>query len=393
MSGDRSVGAAFVLALGLLGPAYGAGAQSFLGFRALGVPIDVGNGRQAGLGGVSIGLPGAFVSPTDPAAAARLRLPTITASMQPLWGDFEFGDQGGTTRTTRFPLIAIGYPAYGRGVVTLSLAGHMERRWSGARNRLVTLGGADVSVEDRFETDGGTSVARVGWSQPLGEALSLGVSAGRYVGRLNQRFDRTLDSTYVGPDVRPYREDSQWSYSGYTFAAGFGFDPHELIHVGGAAEFSTALAENPGDDTAGPESRYDVPPRFSAGATGRLTQRLLLATSVVYQDWSGAGGFPEGVLSGRSLGWGAGIEWRMIEREVRSLPLRIGYRRGSPPFRFEARDPSESAFSVGLGINFVEIEGQPLGWADIAMERVRRDSLPLAESFWRATISLGISSS
>ncbi len=392
MKPGRTASTGAIIALcALIGPV-GAESQSFVGFRALGVPVEAGTGRQAALGGFGIGMSGASVLPTDPAAAARLTLPTVTASMQPSWGTFDLADQDGRSRTTRFPLIGIGYPAYGIGVVTLSLAGHMERRWAGVRNHTVSLGGADVSARDRFETDGGTSVARLGWSQPIGEILSFGISAGRYVGRLNQRFDRTLDSTYVGPDVRPFREDSQWSYSGYTFAAGFGFDPHELVHMGGAVELSTDLIETPSDETAGSENRYEVPLRYSLGLTGRLTPRLLLTTSAVYQDWSRAEGFPEGVLSGRALAWGAGIEWRLIERELRSLPLRVGYRRGAPPFRFDAGDPSESAFGLGLGINLVELERQPLGWADIAIERVRRDSLPLAESFWRATISLGISS-
>ena len=368
-----------------------AAAQSFLGFRALGVPIEAAGARALALGNLGIGLPDIAVSPTDPAASARLLLPTVTVSMQPSWGDYNLGDQTGTTNTTRFPLIAIGYPATDSGVVTLSLAGHMEQRWVGERNQVVELGGVDVPIDDHFETDGGTAVARLGWAQPVSRWLTAGASVGIYVGRLNQLFDRRLDSLVVGPEVRTYRESYQWGYSGYTFQAGFGLDPHPLVHLGGAIEWSSDLAETPDENTAGRVHHYDSPLRLSLGATAGLTQRLLFNSSVVYQDWSGAQGFADGVVSDRKVGWGAGIEWRVVQQEFRSVPIRAGYRSGAPPFRFASQDPIESAWSVGVSFNLVELESTPLGWIDLGIERATRTSLPLDESFWRGTISLGIS--
>ncbi len=382
---------ACTLALSVLAlPTAHAAAQSFLGFRALGVPVETAGARALALGNLGMGLPGVALSPTDPAASARLELPTVTVSMQPSWGDFRMDGQSGETRTTRFPLVAIGYPAFD-GVVTVSLAGHMEQRWVGVRSQVLPLGGADVPIEDSFETDGGTSVARIGWAQTLGERLSIGALAGLYVGRLEQIFDRRLDSLVVGSEVRPYSEAHRWSYTGYTLAAGVGFDPHELIHLGGALEWSSGLTETPDEDTSGGVNRYDIPLRLSVGGTGRLTQRLLLAGSMVYQDWSGAEGFVEGVASSRKTSWGAGIEWRAVQQEFRSIPVRVGYRSGAPPFRFESQDPAETAWSLGLGLNLVELEGTPFGWIDLAVERAARTSPPLDESFWRATVSLGIS--
>ena len=225
----------------------------------------------------------------------------------------------------------------------------------------------------------------------LGERLTVGVSAGLYVGRLKQVFDRRLDSLAVGTAVRPYREVYKWGYSGYIVSAGVGFDPHELIHLGGALEWSSDLTETPDEGTTGGVNNYDIPLRLSVGATGQLTQRLLLNGSMIYQDWSGAGGFAEGVVSGRKMSWGAGIEWRAVQQEFRSFPLRVGYRSGAPPFRFDSQDPTETAWSLGLGLNLVELEGTPFGWIDLAVERATRTSLPLDESFWRGTISLGVS--
>ena len=380
-----------ILALVAMAAPGRASGQSFLGFRGLGVPVGAADGRSVALGNLGIGLRQVGLSASDPAAAAHILLPSVFVSMQPMWGDFQLEEQSGTTRTTRFPLIAIGYPVLAvNGTVTLSLAGFLEQRWVGHTTRMVNLGGIDVPVDDRFTTDGGTSVARLGWAQRLGARFSVGAAVGTYVGRLDREFGRTLDSLVVGSDVRSYKEASSWHYGGYTFSAGFGADPHELIHLSGALEWSGNLKESPGEDTGGAENRYDIPMRLLWGATGRLSERLHLNTSFAYQDWSGAGGFQAGVVSGKTLSYGAGLEWQMVRRTTRGFPLRLGYRRVVPPFRYLAADPVETAWSLGFGINLVEVDGVRYGWMDVAIERAERSSSPLNENFWRGTVSLGI---
>ena len=380
-----------ILALVAMAAPGRASGQSFLGFRGLGVPVGVADGRSVALGNLGIGLRQVGLSASDPAAAAHILLPSVFVSMQPMWGDFQLEEQSGTTRTTRFPLIAIGYPVLAvNGTVTLSLAGFLEQRWVGHTTRMVNLGGIEVPVDDRFTTDGGTSVARLGWAQRLSARFSVGAAVGTYVGRLDREFGRTLDSLVVGSDVRSYEEASSWHYGGYTFSAGFGADPHELIHLSGALEWSGNLKESPGEDTGGAENRYDIPMRLLWGATGRLSERLHLNTSFAYQDWSGAGGFQAGVVSGKTLSYGAGLEWQMVRRTTRGFPVRLGYRRVVPPFRYLAADPVETAWSLGFGVNLVEVDGVRYGWMDVAIERAERSSSPLSENFWRATVSLGI---
>ena len=386
----RTIILAALLAAALPAPA---AAQSFLGFRALGYPVVASGGRTVGVGNLGIGLAGAGLSAGDPAAAARLALPTISLTMQPTWGSFEVGDESGTSNTTRFPLIAIGFPfPRAGGVATVSLAGYMEQRWAGERTGVVDLGGRQVRVEDTFETSGGASVARVGWAQRLGRGVAVGVGAGAYVGRLEQFFNRTLDTLTVPVDVRSFSEGNRWRYGGYNVTAGVSADPHELLHVAGTVEWSSDITEHPHRGTEGGGS-YSVPLRLSAGATTRLTPRLSMNGSAAYQDWSGAAGFPEGTVSSLALSFGGGVEWTALQRETRSLPLRAGYRRVAPPFRYGDEDPVESVWSLGVGINFVELEGNRFGWMDLAVERGSRTSHPLTEQFWRATISLGISRS
>lgn len=372
----------------------GAGAQSFLGYRALGLPVGAAQARAVALGNLGIGLPGVQVNASDPASAARVLFPTVSVSMQPTWGDFDLDGQTGTARTTRFPMLGIGYPVpSAEGTVTVSLSGHMEQRWAGEQDRVVALGGVDVPVNDRFETNGGSSVARVGWAQRLGDRFALGASAGTYIGRIDQEFQRTLDSLVVGGDVRSYEENSSWQYGGYTFSAGFMADPHDLIHLAGAVEWSGDLTQEPRLETGEPGLSYSIPLRLSGGATSRLSQRLHINGSFVYQDWSAAQGFEPGVVSDEKLSYGAGLEMQLIQRETRSLPLRLGYRRTALPFGYRDQGAIETSWSLGFGMNLVEVEGVRFGWMDFAAERGTRMSAPLSENFWRATISIGISSS
>ena len=370
----------------------GSSAQSFLGFRALGLPVLPSDGRAAAMGNIGIGLRDLEFSVLDPSASARLTIPTVSLTMQPTWGSFELEDESGSSNTTRFPLVGIGFPILeARGVATITLAGFMEQRWTGERDELLMLGDEQVLVEDRFRTTGGTSVARVGWAQMIGTRLAVGVSAGAYLGGLEQIFDRTLDSLTISDRIQPYSEFSEWRYSGYTFAAGISADPHNLIHLAGAVEWSGDISESPRPGTDGVANTYSVPLRLAWGGTLRLTQRLLLSGSVAWQDWSAATGFPDGVVSHLKYTYGGGVEWRAIQQETRSVPIRFGYRRAVPPFRYHRYDPIESVWAAGVGFNLSELVGVRFGWVDLAAEYGTRESHPLSESFWRGTVSMGIS--
>ena len=369
----------------------GVSAQSLLGARGLGVPVEALDARAAALGNLGIGLRGVEVSAGDPGSWARLAIPAVVVTMQPTWGTFELGEQAGRSRATRFPLLGMGYPVpRARGVATLSLAGYLEQRWVAESSGTVVLDDAVVDVKDRFTADGGVSVVRLGWAQRLGRRLAVGASAGAYVGALTETFDRELDSADVGGAVYSFLEEDRWSYGGATLNVGVSADPADVLHVAAAAEWSLDLRETPVGDTLGESASYSIPARFSAGATGRLTPRLHLNASVVHQNWSGAEGFADEFVSARKWNFGTGLEWLVVDGETRSLPLRFGYRRLAAPFRHEAEDPAESIWSVGAGVNLAKRGAVRFGWVDVALERATRRSAPLEERFWRASVSVGI---
>lgn len=367
-------------------------AQSLLGFRGLGVPVLAVGSRVATTGNLGIGLAGVELSATDPSAGAGSVFPTISVSMQSAWGEFDLDDQSGSSATTRFPLLAVGYPVRTvRGNVTLLLAGHMEQRWASETLRTAVLGGKDVVVDDRLESDGGTSLVRIGWAQRLGDRFAVGASAGAFMGKLERRWERTLDSLALGQGVEPFSLRGSRRYSGPAASIGFSADPHRLIHLGAAVEWSGDLEALPEGETSGDTRSFDIPTRILVGATGLLTQRLHVNASLAYQDWSGADGFDAGTTADGAVSWGTGLEWRAVTGETRSFPLRLGYRRLALPFKFGSADPVESIWSGGLGFNLDQVEDVRFGWIDVGVERASRSSAPLVERFWRITVSAGIS--
>ena len=368
-------------------------AQSLMGIRGLGIVGGAGDGRTSAAGNLGIGLAGAEVSATDPTAGSELAFPTISVTMQPTWGEFELEQEQGAVHVTRFPLIGIAFPVLAaRGVFTAAVSGRMDQRWAGEVPRTVDIGDSgDVPVSDRFEADGGISVLRAGWVQRIGNSFVAGLSAGAYLGRLDQSFDRTLDTLALGGDVRSFVQEGAWRYGGATVTAGLSAAPHRLIHVATAVEWSSDLRATPEEGDAGDSQAYSIPLRVLAGATGRLTPRLALNASVAYQDWTAAEGFALGSTTSAKYSFGAGLEMQLIRGVRRSLPLRAGYRRLAQPFRFQSDNSVETTWSAGVGLNLLENDGVRRGWLDVGLERGRRSSAPLVERYWRVTFSLGIS--
>lgn len=368
-------------------------AQSLVGVRGLGVVGGTGDGRASAAGNLGIGLAGVEVSATDPTAGAELLFPTIGVTMQPTWGEFELDQERGDVHVTRFPLIGIAFPVgAARGAFTAAVSGQMDQRWAGQVPRTADVGDSvGVPVSDRFEADGGISIVRAGWVQRIGASFAAGVSAGAYLGRLDQTYDRTLDTLALGGDVRSFVQEGAWRYGGTIVSAGASAAPHRLIHLAAAVEWSSDLKATPTEGTDGDVRVYSIPLRVLAGATGRLTPRLALNASFAYQDWSTAEGFAPGVTTSAKYSFGAGLEMQLIRGARRSLPLRAGYRRLAQPFRFESDDPVETVWSAGAGLNLLETDGIRRGWLDVGVARGERSSAPLVERYWRVTASLGIS--
>jgi len=372
----------------------GAAAQSLLSLGGLGSPLDPLDARARAMGSVGVGLFGPSLLPGDPGAARALLVPTLTFTMQPTWGTATDGTRSADLQGTRFPLLGIAYPVSPlRGMVTLTFGAFMDQRWALRRTATVSLVDRSVEVQDFFRSDGGISTVQVGWAQQLGDRLVVAAAAGRYTGSVTRTFVRSLDSLAVGADVTPFTDGGRWTYSGLTATVGAVFDPVELLRVSGSLTWSGTLEATPSEETRAPGASYRLPLTLRAGASGALTSRLALSTSLAYSAWptSPGAGLTSEVVVGGVWDVGVGIEWKGPRVKERDLPLRLGYRRRVLPFRLGPGGPSESILAGGVGLHLAQFEDLALARIDLALERTHRESGAFAEDFWRGSISLHVS--
>ncbi|MEZ4414893.1 MAG: hypothetical protein R3E10_04000 [Gemmatimonadota bacterium] len=377
------------LLLALHGPLAG---QSLFGSGGLGLPLEALDARARALGVVGPGLLGGSMVPNDPASAATIALPTLMATMQPTWGRYEEGSLAGDLQGVRFPMLAVGYPIGPWGNLTATYQGVFDQRWAAERTTTVDVGGESVAAEDRFESQGGVALFQVGWGRRIGERVGVGAAFGRYTGRLDRAFTRTLDSLSVGNDVATFTEVAAWSYSGTAGSVGVQFDPVPIVRLGAAVGWSGSLKADPkpGFDAEG--ATFDLPLEYRFGASAALTRRLMVTGGFRYADWAGAdAGIPGIETTGAVTALGLGMEWGGPRFIGRTLPIRLGYRRAGLPYRYGEGDPVESSLSAGLSLNLAQVEEFTLAGIDLALERGTRSDDTLSERFWRMTVSLRVS--
>ena len=212
-------------------------AQSFFSSAGLGLPIEAVDARARALGNVGLGLSGGTLLPSDPAAAARLRLPTGVLVAQPSWADASDGAQNSYFRGTRFPLLAAAYPGFG-GIFSVQFASIIDQDFVGERESTVMLGGTPVVARDLFQQNGSVSSMNVGYARMLTEETSVGLSVGRYTGTFGRTFSRTVESG-VGGAVQDYVSIGSWAYSGYLVTGGVATRLVDLVNVSASATWSS----------------------------------------------------------------------------------------------------------------------------------------------------------
>lgn len=367
-------------------------AQSIFGAAGLGLRVDALDARLVAMGSVGPGAPGNSLPPGSPASAAGLRLPTITATMQPSWGSFEDGAGGGDVQGVRFPVLAIGYPT-SFAVVTASYGSFLDQRWAARRVTGFQIGGETLEATDRFESRGGISTFRIGLAREVGERAAVGISVGRHTGKVSRAFGRSFDSLAVGSDVASFADVAEWGYSGTVITLGARLDPNPVFRVGAALTWNgTLTAESRDELTPRGDAEFNLPVELRVGASARLTPALSLNVGVTMADWTDSdGGLEEITTRGRTLAFSGGVESTGVTFAGRTLPLRLGFRRSELPYQANGVDAVEQAVTAGLGLRLAELDEVILAGLDVALERGSRSAGIIDESFWRMTLSLRVS--
>jgi hypothetical protein len=379
--------------LALAASAPGVAGQSILSGTGLGTPLDALDARATALGGIGLGLTGGGLSPADPAAAADLTIPALLFTFHTSWVDATAAGGVDEFSGTRFPHIAASYPVNGVGTVSLGFGGVLDQRWRLEREQPFPGGGATARVTDTFTSDGGVSAVRVGVARRVGPALALGVQVGRHVGEVTRIFTRRFDSLEAGVSVPSYQLGGAWSYGGLTATVGAAVDLGSAARVSGSYTVSGDLDAEASEDTAGEGSTFDMPAELRVGASARLAPELSVVAGVHRVDWSSIGPGLEPGVSGRTvLSLGGGLEWTGSNVLGKPGALRLGYRRRDLPFATAAMpEPTESAFTFGVGMDLLRSENVTLARLDLALDRGSRDAGALEESFWRLSTSFRVS--
>jgi hypothetical protein len=372
---------------------WGLGAQSLLGSRGLGLPLEALDARSRARGSVGVGLPGGSLNPTNLAATTDLLIPTLTFTVQPYWGGGSLDDESLRARGTRFPLLGLAYPVVDLdGMVTLTFGSYMDQRWEVVEPDTAVLSGEPTPVTNTFRSEGGVASIQLGWAQRIGSSLSVSLSAGLHTGSVTRTYRRTFDSLAVSePQILPFSDGGKWQFKGPTGTLGAVWDPSELLRVGASVTWSGELDADPTEDTRGVAASYALPTTFRVGASGALTPRLSLTLGGSYADWSATReGLQPGTVADKVWSLGGGVEWEVTGLGGRTIPLRIGVHRSDLPFPFEDQQPTETVFSGGLGLNLTQAEEFVLAGVDLSMERGRRDAGALKEDFWRGSMTFRV---
>ncbi|MGD8320784.1 MAG: hypothetical protein PVJ02_10025 [Gemmatimonadota bacterium] len=383
-----------LLALVALASPAAASAQSLLNAAGLGFPTEALDARTRALGGVGIGLQGAAILPTDPAAAGGFALPTATITAQPSWVDFGRSDTGeaGRFRGARFPSIAIAYPVARAGIATFSYESVLDQRYEADHPVTVDVGQGPETATDHFVSRGGVAQIRVGFARTLGDRVSVGVSGGRYTGSLTRRLERTFPSDSTGSSVEQYQTGGFWNYSGAFFTGGASVAVGSFAHLAGSVTWSSSLKATPSQDTKGQGGSFDMPLKLRVGGTAVLAPGLILAAGYTRADWSGVDNdLLQGTSAGTTTSYGVGIELARARLLGKNAPLRFGYRTRDLPFVLEEGRPTERVWAGGLGLNLAQTGDFVRAAVDLALEKGDRTDAIISESFWRGTITVRVS--
>jgi len=380
-----------VLLLSGLGPATLV-AQSLFNAAGLGVPIEALDGRARALGNLGIGMPGATFMPTDPAAVARLTYSTATMAGQPSWIDYESeGGSSGSFQGSRFPLLGIAYPLFS-GTMSVQVGSFLDQHFQAESAGSVDLVTGLVETSDSFDQDGSVSNINLGFARMMGEDIAVGITVGRYAGSVLRTFTRTFD----GGDVEgldEYVEEGQWDYRGLSLTAGVSADVGSSLRVAASVQVPSNLEAEATEGTGGEDGTFRLPTQFRVGASATPADGLMVTGSLSLADWSSTEDDITGATqAGNTNGYGVGVELSRARLFGKSLPVRFGYRRSGLPFSFDDATATERSFSGGIGLSLNSAGELVLAGADLAIERGRRTGAGITEKFWRATISVVVSS-
>lgn len=343
--------------------------DSHFGIRGLGTPGRWESVRARSTGG-AFALFDAF-SPVLAASLADLRRVGAGFTGSTSWRAVDAGVPGAdaSLRSTRFPVLVVAGPLSPRVIVGGGFATYLDRSFGVTRQDTVMLRGQPVGVTDQFTSDGAVADLRVALVLRVFQNMAVGAALHGLTGSTRVTAQRAFaDSAYRTSIAR-----DEVSYGGIGASVGAVLDATPALRVAAWARNDGKLRADIRGTTV---DEADLPFSFGGGIRLRAGSDALLAGSVAWRYWAGAG--PNAY---DTFEWSAGAEVGFT-----TTPLRVGVRGGTLPFGPAGAAPTEFGIAAGIGRQFSGGRGR----LDVGLERLERKGGGLTERTWSLLLGLTV---
>lgn len=385
--GHRIAAVAVLCLLATVAPAR-LSAQTPFTAVGLGYPVQTDDARSSAMGGAGVALLGGTASAANPADLALVPGLLMNVTAAPERVDLDTGGRTQSFGHTRFSMMRVIVPVGRDWAISGAVKPILDQDWEIVIRDTLTVAGDRFPFSERRRSSGGAAAVELSGARQMGP-VSLGISAERLVGGLEQsfrrRFERDTAAGGSGGVPENVRARGVWDYGGWRLRAGASLRIGDRARVGGVAGWAGELDARP----LGPaESRtFDLPASLELGASVRATDDLVVGVNGGWRGWSSASA---DVREARALDtrWGGvGVELSGVRLGPASLRLRGGARMAELPF---APAGAEQATERGVTLGVGAVAGPGRGLVDLALEFGSRgdvEEVGLAERYRRFTAS------
>ncbi len=379
------------LALALVAGAVPVWGQTPITAIGLGVPVAAIDARAAAMGGTGIGLLDGSLSARNPADMGFFNQPVLGITYAP--ESISVKGQSGEFDSGRSRLsILRGAIPFDEWTLGVAFAAELDQDWQVEFSDTLSTSLGTFPFTEQQVSDGGVSSVNFTLTRRIAGVI-LGIEYGILTGNLRQRFSRVFesDTADIGNRIASVGGTTGWSYAGSRFRVGVASNLTDRIRVSGDVSIQGDLtAENDSSGVLLRSRTFEMPTAFEAGASARISPRVLVTGAVGWTDWSGSLAVTKEFVASDVVWFGIGAELTGARLLGARLPLRLGLRRTDLPFHAPGMtQPTETALTLGLGLRVSDEQAR----IDLAFEFGSRGDLEASgveETFQRLSLTVAL---
>lgn len=380
-----------ILALGLAFGVSPLTAQTPVTAVGLGVPVPAIDARSAGLGGTGLGLLGGSLSARNPADMGFFNRPVLGLTLAPEAVSVKGPAGSLDTGRSRIGILrgAIPFDSWTLGV---AFASELDQDWEVVFNDTLSTSLGTFPYIEKRQSNGGVSSVNFTATRRIGR-ISVGAEYGILSGSRQVQFLREFeaDTADASNRIGASTGATGWSYAGSRVRVGAAADVTDRIRVSADVSFQGDLtARRDSADVIVTTRTFGMPASFEAGATARVTPRILVSGAAGWAGWEGAENGSTSFVASNVIWMGVGAELTGTRLLGANIPLRLGFRRSDLPFHVPGTSQlSETAVTLGFGVRVSDEQAR----VDVALEFGSRGDLEssgVEESFRRLSLTFAL---